>query len=78
MKKNKTYYSENNQEDEDVYTLYPSSAIIYKDAKRKDEIDYSNDALNSGPSSTQMTLSRIIETQTDQPPLLTEQIHTDK
>lgn len=54
MKKNKTYYTENNQEDEDVYTLYPSSAIVYKDAKRQDEIDYRNDADNSKSPATKM------------------------
>lgn len=81
MKKNKTYYSENNQENEDVYTLYPDNAIISEDVKKTEPISNNIDAVNSVPSTTKMQLrhlihshsmmfSRVIETHTAQPPLL--------
>jgi hypothetical protein len=89
MKKNKFYYSENTQENEDVYTLHPANAIIYENVKDNHGFNNHTDTVNSGSSSIKMQfrrlvqsrsmiLSRIIETQAGRPPLLPGQIYTDK
>lgn len=58
MKNKEQYYAVNNQEDEDVYTLYPGKAIIYENVKRKQYISSSNITANTDPGSAKLALRR--------------------
>ncbi len=89
MKKNKNYDVENNQENGDVYTLYPDNALIYEnEKKRKGKINHKN-TINSDSTSTKkqfrrlirsntLVFSRIIEVQVSPSPLLTKQVSNGK
>jgi hypothetical protein len=48
MKKEK-FYAVNNQEDEDGYTLYPGSAVIYENAKNEQDTSSAAERENATP-----------------------------
>jgi hypothetical protein len=62
MKKTAGYYTVNNQEDEDGYTLYPLIKNIYEKIKREQQITASDNTSNKKPASARHSTRNLYMT----------------